>query len=59
MTALVWAVAATGIFGQSVTTFKDEGLIIVVNSACPAATGKELSAARNAFIEGVRAAVKP
>jgi CubicO group peptidase (beta-lactamase class C family) len=52
------AYEASGIFGQSVTTFKDEGLIIVVNSAWPAATGKELSAARTAFFEGVRAAVK-
>jgi len=41
-----------------VTTFKKEGLIIVVNSAWPAATGKELGAARYAFFEGVRAAVK-
>ena len=52
------AYEAVGIFGQSVTTFKDEGLIIVVNSAWPAATGRELSAARTAFMEGVRAAVK-
>ncbi len=49
---------AVGIFGQSVTTYKSEGLIIVVNSAWPTATGKELSAARAAFFEGVRAAVK-
>jgi CubicO group peptidase (beta-lactamase class C family) len=49
---------AVGIFGQSVTTFKDEHLIVVVNSAWPAATGRELSAARNAFFEGVRKAVK-
>jgi CubicO group peptidase (beta-lactamase class C family) len=49
---------AVGIFGQSVTTFKKEHLVIVVNSAWPAATGKELSAARNAFFEGVRAAVR-
>ncbi|MDB5423685.1 MAG: beta-lactamase [Phenylobacterium sp.] len=49
---------AVGIFGQSITTFRDEGLVIVVNSAWPAATGRELSAARNAFFEGVRAAVK-
>ena len=52
------AYEAVGIFGQSVTTFKDQGLIIVVNSAWPAATGRELSAARTAFMEGVRAAVK-
>ena len=52
------AYEAVGIYGQSVTTFKTEGLVIVINSAWPTATGKELSAARNAFIEGVRAAVK-
>jgi len=47
---------AVGIFGQSITTFRDEHLIIVQNAAWPHATGKELSAARNAMIEGVRAA---
>jgi CubicO group peptidase (beta-lactamase class C family) len=52
------AYEAVGIYGQSVTTFKDEGLIIVQNAAWPAATGKALSAARTAFVEGVRAAVK-
>lgn len=49
---------AVGIFGQSITTFKSEGLIIVQNAAWPQATGRELSAARNAFLEGVRSAVK-
>lgn len=49
---------AVGIFGQSVTTFPKEHLIIVQNAAWPAATGKELSAARNAMLEGVRAAVR-
>jgi len=49
---------AVGIFGQSVTTFKDEHLIIVVNSAWPNATGLELSAARGAFLEGVRVATR-
>jgi len=52
------AYEAVGIFGQSITTFPAEHLIIVQNAAWPAATGKELSAARNAMIEGVRAAVK-
>ncbi|MDB5434668.1 MAG: beta-lactamase [Phenylobacterium sp.] len=51
------AYEAVGIFGQSVTTFPAERLIIVQNAAWPAATGKALSAARNAMIEGVRAAV--
>ena len=52
------AYEAVGIFGQSITTFPDQHLIIVQNAAWPAATGRELSAARNAFIEGVRAAAK-
>jgi CubicO group peptidase (beta-lactamase class C family) len=49
---------AVGIFGQSVTTFPAEHLIIVQNAAWPHAVGKELSAARNAMFEGVRAAVR-
>jgi CubicO group peptidase (beta-lactamase class C family) len=49
---------ASGIFGQSITTYRDEGLIVVINSAWPQAVGRELSAARTAFVEGVRAAVK-
>jgi CubicO group peptidase (beta-lactamase class C family) len=52
------AYEAVGIFGQSITTFPKDHLIIVQNAAWPAATGKELSAARNAMIEGVRAAVR-
>ena len=47
---------AVGIFGQSITTFPKERLIIVQNAAWPKATGKELSAARNAMIEAVRKA---
>lgn len=49
---------ASGIFGQSITTFRDERLIIVLNSAWPTAVGRELGAARTAFVEGVRAAAK-
>lgn len=47
---------AVGIFGQSITTFPKERLIIVQNAAWPQAVGKELSAARNAMIEAVRKA---
>ena len=47
-----------GIFGQSVTTFRKEKLVIVINSAWPQATGRELSAARTAFIDGVRETAK-
>ena len=52
------AYEAIGIFGQSIATFRDERLIVVVNSAWPAATGRELSMARAAFIEAARAAAK-
>lgn len=52
------AYEAVGIFGQAITTFEDEGLIIAVNSAWPRATGQDLSAARNAMYEAVRRAVK-
>jgi len=47
---------ASGIFGQSITTYRDERLVIVLNSAWPRATGKDLSAARTAFLEAVRQA---
>ena len=49
---------AVGIFGQAITTFPAEHLIVVQNSAWPAATGKELSAAHTAMLDAVRAAVK-
>jgi len=52
------AYEAVGIFGQSVTTFPAERLIVVQNAAWPAATGKALSAARTAMIEGVRKAAR-
>jgi CubicO group peptidase (beta-lactamase class C family) len=49
---------AVGIFGQSITTFRKERLIVVTNSAWAKPTGKELSAARTAFINAVHDAVK-
>jgi CubicO group peptidase (beta-lactamase class C family) len=49
---------AVGIFGQSVTTFRDDRLVVVTNAAWPQATGRELSAARTAFINAVREAAK-
>jgi CubicO group peptidase (beta-lactamase class C family) len=49
---------AVGIFGQSITTFPKEDLIIVQNAAWPAAGTKELSAAHNAMVDGVRAAAR-
>ncbi len=50
------AYQATGIFGQSITTYRDDGLVIVINSAWPRATGRDLSAARSAFITAVHGA---
>ena len=49
---------ADGIFGQSISTFPEERLIVVINSAWPAPTGDELYAARTAFLTAVRAAAK-
>lgn len=49
---------AVGIFGQSMTTFKDDRIIIVINSAWPQATSKDYSLARNAFIDALHAAAK-
>jgi len=49
---------ASGIFGQSITVIPDERLVIVINSAWPKAVAGELSAARSAFINAVRAAAK-
>ena len=51
-------VSYDGIFGQSISTFRDKGLIVVVNWAWPAATGRELSAVRAAMIAAVRAAAQ-
>src|SRR5262249_53569014 len=52
------AYAASGIFGQSITTFRGDRLVSVLNSAWPRATGRDLSAAQTAFINAIRAAAK-
>ncbi|HEY8003118.1 MAG TPA: serine hydrolase [Phenylobacterium sp.] len=52
------AYQAVGIFGQAVTTFKADHLIIVQNAAWPKATGKELSAAYTALTRAVRKAAR-
>jgi CubicO group peptidase (beta-lactamase class C family) len=49
---------AVGIFGQSITTFKDDRLVIVINSAWPTATSEEYGAAKNAFIDALHEAAK-
>jgi CubicO group peptidase (beta-lactamase class C family) len=50
--------SGVGIFGQSVTAFPKEHLIIVQNAAWEKPTDKAFSAARVAMWEGVRAAVR-
>jgi len=50
--------AAQGIFGQQIRIVPAENLIIVINAAFPKATDRELSAAQNAVLAGVRAALK-
>lgn len=52
------AYEARGIFGQSIGTFRGDGVIVVVNSAWPTAVGRELSLARAAFITAAHAAAK-
>jgi CubicO group peptidase (beta-lactamase class C family) len=52
------AYEALGIFGQSISTYPAQHLIVVQNAAWNAPTGKELSAARTAMLEGVRAALR-
>lgn len=52
------AYEARGIFGQSITTFRDDRIVIVTNAAWPNATGRELSLARNAFLNAARTAAK-
>jgi CubicO group peptidase (beta-lactamase class C family) len=50
--------AARGIFGQSIVTLPKDKLVVVVNSAWPQATGRELGAAQIAFLAAVRDAAK-
>lgn len=52
------AYEARGIFGQSITTWRDDRIIIVTNAAWPRATGRDLSMARNAFLTAAHAAAK-
>ena len=47
---------ARGIYGQSLSVFPDERLVVVINSAWPAATDKNLSRMRAAYIEAIRSA---
>ncbi|MCE2988881.1 MAG: hypothetical protein LW838_01870, partial [Nitrosomonadaceae bacterium] len=46
---------AVGIHGQIIHIDRARKLVIVMNSAWPRATGSDLSAARNVFIDNVKA----
>ena len=50
--------AAAGIFGQLISIVPDDRLVIVLNSAWPNATGRELFQARTAFINALRTQAK-
>ena len=50
------AYQATGIFGQSITTFREDRIIIVVNSAWPKSGGPDLRDGRTALINALRQA---
>jgi len=47
---------ALGIFGQSITTFPEDKLVIAINSAWPAADTDELNASRDSLTAAIRAA---
>ena len=49
---------AEGIFGQSISIFPAEHLVVVQNAAWPAAWDDDLDGARSAMLEAVRAAVR-
>jgi CubicO group peptidase (beta-lactamase class C family) len=47
---------AKGIFGQSLSVFPGEHLVVVINAAWPAATDKNLSKVRALYIQSIRSA---
>jgi CubicO group peptidase (beta-lactamase class C family) len=47
---------ARGIFGQSLSVFPGERLVVVINAAWPAATDKNISKIRALYIQAIRAA---
>jgi CubicO group peptidase (beta-lactamase class C family) len=49
---------AEGIFGQSVSVFPGEQLVVVINSAWPAAWDRNIAAVRRVYINAVRAAAQ-
>jgi CubicO group peptidase (beta-lactamase class C family) len=52
------AFEARGIFGQSITVFRQDRIVIVTNAAWSQATGRDLSIARAVFLNAAHAAAK-
>lgn len=52
------AYEAIGIFGQAITTFPKDKLVIAINSAWPEADADELNAARDALTAAIREAAR-
>jgi CubicO group peptidase (beta-lactamase class C family) len=50
------AYQASGIFGQSITTYREDRIIIVVNSAWPKSGGPDLRDGRTALVNALREA---
>jgi CubicO group peptidase (beta-lactamase class C family) len=49
---------AEGIFGQSVSVFPGEQLVVVINSAWPVAWDRNIASVRRAYINAIRTAAK-
>jgi CubicO group peptidase (beta-lactamase class C family) len=52
------AYQASGIFGQSITTYREDRIIIVVNSAWPKSGGPDLRDGRTALVNALREAAR-
>jgi CubicO group peptidase (beta-lactamase class C family) len=49
---------AEGVFGQTITIFPDDHLVVVINSAWPKAWDYDIDAMRYKYLAAIRAAVK-
>jgi CubicO group peptidase (beta-lactamase class C family) len=47
---------AEGIFGQTLSVFPEERLVVVINSAWPAAWSRDIDAVRKKYLAAIRAA---
>ena len=49
---------ARGIFGQSLSVFPQDNLVVVINSAWPVATSRDINAVRTKYLAALRAAAR-